>query len=364
MTDEQDRKDYDDYLEYLKHTSQAPAAPTVMASPTKSPQTPTIEQIEARNPLLSKIESGIASGGAGEIAAPLGGLVQSGLKGLSKFLAPAAERSAVLSQVKNEAGLGPYIADKMRQAGQAFDDSQIAPKMADQYKAAAGKFVDVDPATLHDIHPDINKILNTYKADPVTGKISMPMEDALDLRSSLNSQTKFKQGGTYSTADAVRTARSKASDAGNAIRSSISEVDPGISESSDALRQNYNLKNSVMRGADTNPISSVRAPEYTDKASKLSQFDDAAGSDLRGLGRNIDTAKDRLQAFTMKGLKKLFTIGAPKEAFDLATTPIARAYDASAELASPALNKASNSTVATTAAQLALQNLLQGRNKQ
>lgn len=313
--------------------------------------------------LRRKMAKGIQSGGVGEMAAPIGGLAQLGLKKLSNFLKPAAERSAVLSQVKNEAGLGPYVANKIQQAGEAFNESQIEPKMAQQYKNAAGKFIEADPELLKGIHPEIDQTVSKYPVNQA-GKIQMPMEDALDLRAELNSKTRFKQGGVYDTADQVRNAQSKAADAGSSLRKAMADVDPEIGQSSDQLRQSYNLKNAAIGSASKRPISSVLAPQASDKASTLAQFDQAAGSDLKGLGSNIQTAKNRLQAYTPEGLKKLFSIGAPKEAFDLATVPVLRGYDAAAQVASPLLEKAAQSPGATTATTSALQYLLQNKKDQ
>ena len=322
-----------------------------------------------QDPTMKKITTGITSGGVGQVIAPFGKamseLAGKGASKLSDFLAPAAERSEVLSQVKNEAGLGPYVSNKIQEAGQNFDESQIAPKMAQQYKNASGKFVDLNPKDYTGIHPEIDQAMSKYPVNE-SGKISIPMEDALDLRAELNSKTRFKQGGVYQTADQVRSAQSAAADAGNNLRQSLSEVDPEIGQSSDELRQAYNLKKGAIGKGANSPISTVIAPQASDKASTLAQFDQSAGSNLRGLGNNIQTAKSRLQVYTPTGLKKLLTIGAPKEAFELATEPIARAYDAGAQVAKPAIDaagRAIQTPIGQAATTGALQTLFQRKNR-
>ena len=320
---------------------------------------PNYDEIMASRPDLQKIVTGIQSGGVGEIAAPLGGLAASagkwGLNKLSSFLAPAAEKSAILSAVKSESGLGPMVASKLKDAASKFNEAQIAPKMASQNAKAVEQFVPFEPDKLSGIHPDIDA--NVSRLSQYYDK-EIPMSEAIKLRGQLNSSTLFKSSPMYDPT--VMAAKSKALDAGNSIRTSIAQADPSVTDLSDKLVQDYKLRDSVIsQSSKKSPIAAVKAGIGTDKASNISRFDDAAGTDLRGLGQNINLAQQRLG-----GSSSL-----PKTATDVgyrALSTIPRAYDASAQggkAVSDMASQALSTPTGQTASQLALQALLQSRNK-
>ncbi len=350
MSDESDYKDYQDYLEYQKHVA------TPQQAPAKT-EIPTVESImakdRARGGSLDKITTGIASGGVGEIAAPLGGLFSKAGQSLSNFFKPAAARTAAIDLVKNESALGPAVSDKIAEATEKFNQSQITPRINSQYAKATEQYVPFNAADYAGIHPEIDSRVGELAK--LYGK-EIPMSDALKLRAELNSNTLFKNAGAYGDTIA---ARSKALDAGNALRENISAVDPSIGQLSNELKDAYSLRKAAVGSAGKRPISTVEAPIGSDKASLLSQFDKAAGTDLRQFGQNISTAKARLGQ--SQGAWSPHSVSA---VVNKAAGYIPRAYDSLGGMIQPAAEAVGNamqSEPAQRAAQITLQSLLQGK---
>lgn len=307
------------------------------------------------NSVLQKVVGGIGSGGVGEITAPLGQLASAGIGKLASFFKPAAQRSGILSLVKNEAQLGPKVADEVNQAREQFTKSQISPRMSEQYARADEQSIPFNPDEFKGIHPSIDTAVDNLTS---TGAKEIPMTDALKLRAQLNDKSLFKDLGPYS--EQVAAKQSSALNAGNKLRDTISSVDPNMGAISDELKDAYSLRNAVTNSAGKRPISAVTAGLGTDKGSLLSQFDEQAGTDLRGLGNNIDLAKERLGgASSSLPMSKL---GVIKQIRGV----IPRGYDALAEMVQPGLQKAS-SALATPTGQLgslgALQYMLQRKEQ-
>lgn len=361
MSDEADQKDYQDYLEYQKHISAPQSGPTYKNSAGETNPIPTVNSImtddKARGGNLAKITNGIASGGVGEVAAPLGGLLSSAGKGISNFFKPAVARSAAMGLVKNEAALGPSVATKIGEATDQFNKTQIAPRMAEQYTRAGEQAVPFNPDAFKGIHPSIDEMVNNISQGGVK---EIPMKDALDLRAALNNKSMFKDMGPYSEEIAARS--QKAVDAGNSIRQSINTVDPNIGAISGELQDAYSLRKAVTKGAAKRPISTVEAPVGSDKASLLSQFDNAAGTDLRQYGQNITKAKSQLGQS-----QGAWSPGSVAAIANRVAGVAPRAYDSLATMLQPAaetVGNAAQSPVASRSAQIALQALIQGKNRQ
>lgn len=305
--------------------------------------------------MLRKTVTGIQSGGVGEFAAPLGGLVSSAGSKLAGLFKPASARSAVLSQVKNEAGLGDYVANQISEASEKFNKKQISPRMLEQYARADQQSIPFNPNDYKGIHPDIDAQMAQIEA---SGAKELPMKEALGLRAKLNDRTLFKDLGPYS--DQVAAKQSAALDAGNKLRDQLSSVDPNIGMLSDELKDAYSMRKAALGSAGKRPITATTASLGTDKAATLAKFDEAAGTDLRGLGKNIRTASDRLGGYS--GGVPTSVPAIAKQAMGVAP----RAYDALAEFLNPATQAAGNalqSPIADRVGQLTLQGLLQRKNK-
>lgn len=243
---------------------------------------------------------------------------------LSSFFAPAAQRSEVLGKVKNIAELEPYVQGKVNEANEMFNAKNMGTPMAMQNSILNGKMVKIDPKSIQGLSPELDQLVS--KMNPGEGGLAdVPATDALKVRQELNKVAGWKS----SPMDPMKAKAidSQAAAAHQNLSSQFSSIDPAMGDISQGMQQSYNLQKSTLGSAGRSPIQAVTKQDLTTQ-SRLAQFDQSAGSDLQGLGKDINTAKDRLQAYTPTGLKKLFTIGAPKEAFDLAATPVSRAYDA------------------------------------
>ncbi len=347
MSDESDRKDYEDYLEYQKHISGSPSSGI---SHELSPKAP---------PGVDQITNGIASGGIGEIAAPLAGipkLIGSAGKSLAGFFKPAVARTAAMDLVKNEAALGPAAAQKMGEAESQFNRKVISPKMTEQYARADAQSVPFNPADYSGIHPKIDEMVERMSQGGVK---EIPMKDALDLRAAVNNKSMFKDLGPYSDEIAARS--QKALGAGDTLRNAINTTDPEIGKISSDLKDDYSLRKAVTKGSDKRPISAVEAPIGSDKASLLSQFDERAGTNLRQYGQDISKAKSRLGQSA-----GAWSPGSYAAITNKAVGYAPRAYDSLASMMQPAAQAAGNalqSPVGKQLGQFSLQSLLQRKNE-
>lgn len=273
------------------------------------------------------------------------------LKGMSKFLGPAAQRSQVLSKVKNIEELDPYVLEKVHNAQQGFIDKNIEPLMSQQKSLAQGQSLRVNPQQFmgHSAEADsmLKGIQGKAGAESMYGtpsEIDLPMSDALKMRRLLNEESKFRDNRIY---DSTVTARKEgARAAGDQLRASISahpEVGEEIANSSDQLKTKYDLMNEVLKQAGRDPVSTVTGNSLG-KSSKLAQFDRAAGSNLSGLGKDIDTAVDRLgasRAGNIIGDKKQFMSAIARNTLGRS----GRVYDATAEALAPFMGNTAQKTV-------------------
>lgn len=213
------------------------------------------------------------------------------IPGMKSLVKPGAERAAVMDLVKNEEKLGPAVSQKIGEATEQFNKTQIAPRMLEQQARASEQAVPFNPGEFTGIHPKIDQMVEQLGSGGVK---EIPMKDALALRAALNDKSLFRDLGPYSPDIAAKS--QKAVEAGNKLRAVLGETDPNIAALSGELQDAYKLRNAVTSSAAKRPIGTVEARTGSDKASLLSQFDTAAGTDLRGLGKNISTANERLGA--------------------------------------------------------------------
>lgn len=80
-------------------------------------------------------------------------------KSVGKFFAPAAQRSEVLSKVKNVGELEPYVQGKINEASEMFNKKQIGPRMLEQNARAENQIVPIDVSKIRGIHPEVDQIL-------------------------------------------------------------------------------------------------------------------------------------------------------------------------------------------------------------
>ncbi len=83
--------------------------------------------------------------------------------GLMDFLRPAAQRSEVLSKVKQASQLTPYLESKVAEAKHALNQTQIAPRMNIQSVLADEKMVPLDTSKISGIHPEVDTMIQTAK---------------------------------------------------------------------------------------------------------------------------------------------------------------------------------------------------------
>lgn len=117
----------------------------------------------------------------------------------------------------------------------------------------------------------------------------IPMREALKLREMLNREARFLEQGP-NIDSAIRARGESARQAGDQLRYALGEADPSILQLSDELLDAYNLRDATLRGTAKNP-GGVFAASNISKGGRLSQFDEAAGTDLRGMGEALDDAQ-------------------------------------------------------------------------
>lgn len=264
------------------------------------------------NPYRQQVMDDASMAGAGALNTPIGEGASTLFKGahnlagkpfsaLENFLKPAAQRSSVLDMVKKPEQLGPYVSNRVNQAESQFVNQNITPKMEAQRALAEGKTIALKPGSFMGHDPGVDAMLqqrlNEARATSMYGSpdtVEMPLKDILEIRSKLNKVSQFRPGRVYS--DEAIAKNKAAREAGDLLRSHISnhpEVGDDIAKLSDSLQKDYNLKNEVLVPAKRNPVQAITSSGM-DKTSKLAQFDQAAGTNLRQLGTDIDTAVGRL----------------------------------------------------------------------
>jgi hypothetical protein len=194
--------------------------------------------------------------------------------------------------------------------------------------------VKIHPDSVAGLSPEIDTMMSRYKPG-ADGMIEMPAPDALDLRQELNNVAGWK-------AHPMDAARAQAMDSQAAaahqnLAQQFSGIDPTMEPLSQELQQAYTTQKQAIGSAGKNPIGTVLQSDAASglaKKGRLGRFDEGAGSDLSGLGKNIKTANDRLRPLS---LSDLFSIHGPEQAATKLASPMTRGYDAAAEAVSPAL---------------------------
>lgn len=265
-----------------------------------------------------------AMGLSGE--APLWALGKLAPQALKKFLKPAAERSEVLSKVKNVAELEPYVQGKVNQAAELFNKKQISPRMLEQESRMAGNTVKLDPKSLEGLSPEIDMIAKSLTPD-TSGLAELPATEALKLRAELNKISGWKASPMDpSKAKALDT---QASAAHQNLAEQFSNIDPAMAPLSQELQQAYTTQKQAIGTAGKNPIQAVTSGGGAGglaKQGRLARFDEQAGTNLKGLGENIQLAQQRLEPL---GLETLLN---PKKLASQAGGLVGRPYDALAEM--------------------------------
>lgn len=160
-------------------------------------------------------------------------------------------------------------------------------------------------------------------ARPHYNEGEIPAEDLMKLRAHLNQLSQFKPGALYSEEAMAKSQQAR--DAGDLIRARLNDLHPDMARLSDEMQHYSKLRDTVLNPGDKRPISSIEAPLGSDKASNLSQFDEAAGTKLRQIGQDVSTAKSRLGQGD--GGMPLSKYGALNKLLGL----IPRSYDAAAQ---------------------------------
>lgn len=165
---------------------------------------------------------------------------------------------------------------------------------------------------------------------PYYSEGEVPAADLMKLRAKLNELSQFKPGALYSE-EATAKAQ-KAREAGDMIRAKLNDLHPDMARLSDEMQHYSKLRDTVLTPGDKRPISAIEAPVGSDKASNLSQFDEAAGTRLRQIGQDVSTAKSRLgqdpsiPLNKYSALQKLFGYG--PRAFDATAQELLRPQSA------------------------------------
>lgn len=123
------------------------------------------------------------------------------------------------------------------------------------------------------------------------GESLVPFDEAMELRKLANAESRFSKQQMFSDPTAVAR-NEKAMDAGNSVRRSLSDSDSAMAGLSDELEDAYALRDTTLSSAGDKPIAAITGTS-ADKTSRLAQFDKAAGSNLRELGQDVDTALNR-----------------------------------------------------------------------
>ena len=254
--------------------------------------------------------AGAAEGAARNPQDRASGAITGGLTGLGAGIGGEALGSALqaVSRPIKTAKMAMNPADMNKMAGDAIEDatkrlkSSEATNLAEQLK---GKQVSLDTTRIRGIDPEIDSILAS-KANPygeIPSEAAFDATEANKIRQILDSNVSYKKLGPH-----ARSAEVAASDEGlksnaDRIRGQLHDISPGVSETYDQWAENLSAARSLDKGSQTNPVNVLTSPS---KQGLNQSVDRAVGTDLRGLGSQLEAAKEMSSG---NPLKKGWTVG-------------------------------------------------------
>jgi len=241
----------------------------------------------------------------GGVSALLGGLLTAGGEGLMKLLGKGAKVASDIRDVKS-GQMANRAAQAIDDAGTAINEQQVAPRRAQLEELVKGRTYSVNPDRVKPVFPRLGQSMQEGLAADAApqgldiaggpdatapARTDLSGARALRLKRAADSVADWSGSKPF---DASATARGEDAEAlANILRRQMN-VDPEVDALNKGMQENLNLKQALMSREGTSPIETLTAKPGTSRGSIVDLADKAAGTKLRALGDDIDTARSLL----------------------------------------------------------------------
>lgn len=225
--------------------------------------------------------------------AALGAAVGGVASGIGQGVNYLSNISKNVSRVKDSANLSSGVKDEIDSALQDLNDNEIKPRADALRDFLQGKTVSVNTDLLKGVDPKIDSIVERAAGDADEAGLSeISAKNAQRIRRALDSQANYAASKPFDTAAVARGEDAKA--AADVLRSKLSQLGPEVDDLNSGMRNAINIRDTLAQRARTSPIAAIRGDIGTDKGSLIDTVDQMAGSHLRDLGDDLDTARNLL----------------------------------------------------------------------
>jgi hypothetical protein len=241
----------------------------------------------------------------GAVGAGLGTLLQGAGEGIGALLKKGAGIVQNIRDVKSGAMAG-RASSAIDDAAQAISDKQISPKADKLKELLQGKQFDINPDRVKPTFPRLGEAMesnlptqNVPVGDgmgtvaeapaasrvPISGSRALRLKQAADSAANWGKSQPFNSEATASVPEAEGLA--------NILRRQINS-DPAAAELNSGMEKAMDLRSALTSREGTSPIETLLSKPGTSRGSIVDLADTAAGSNLRGMGKDITTAKNLL----------------------------------------------------------------------
>ncbi len=159
----------------------------------------------------------------------------------------------------------------------------------------AGKSLGIDTTRLKGVSPEIDDILTAgaRKVSPygdIPSELNLPAQDVDKIRKGLDSAQSWKKLGPYAQDAESATKDAFLKSQADKLRGQLHGVSPEVSDTYDLWRQNLEFGKNLANRAESAPTTVLTSPSI-DRRALLQKVDETVGTDLRGLGEQLNAAK-------------------------------------------------------------------------
>lgn len=222
----------------------------------------------------------------------LGGLTGGALSSVGAAAAPLARKHRMIDQVKHPASLAKHVKGEIDTALSGVGQNYIKPRANELKELLQNKSVELNPDRIKGVSPGIDRLASMLdKRTNAEGRAQMSAPRAQRLKRALDAHADYAASKPHSD---VSHATSETAAAGaNIVRRNLEKLHPKVETLNSEMRQAMNLRDALKKQSQSTPIAAVRGTNL-DKEGLLDAIDDMGGSNLSGLGSDIDAAKNLL----------------------------------------------------------------------
>lgn len=223
----------------------------------------------------------------GGVSAIIGGLLQAGGEGISKLIGKGAKHAQDFRDIKSGA-MADRATDAIDEAASAINSKQISPRDEQLRELIKGKTFEINPDRVKPTFPNLgNKMAEGLEGEGAARSV-LSSERALRLKRAADAAADY---GASKPFDAAATASGEeAKSLADILRRQINS-DPKAAALNEEMGQFSALRDALVKREGTAPIETLQAPLGSSRHAVLAKVDNAAGTNLQGLGQDIKAAK-------------------------------------------------------------------------